>query len=99
MPHRRSVASAFRRCRWSRRLPAPQWCSQTIELRQGSAFQLVSLTKGASTRAAGAIPAAGAVAVDLKAVRRHRDGIFELDEAALGMLQRGLDRDHHADFE
>src|SRR6202040_377163 len=49
--------------------------------------------------AAGAIPAAGAIAVNLVPGRRHCDGIFELDEAAARMQQRGLDRNHHAGFE
>jgi hypothetical protein len=42
-------------------------------------------------RGAGAIPAADAIAVDFVAGRRDHHGIFQLDEAALRMLQRGFD--------
>ena len=45
------------------------------------------------------VPAADAVAVNLEAVRLHDHGIFQLDEAAARMLQRGLHRHHHAGFE
>src|SRR5215475_2999086 len=45
------------------------------------------------------IPAASALAVDIEADFCHHDRIFELDEAALGMLQRGLNRPHHAALE
>src|SRR6185437_14659272 len=45
------------------------------------------------------IPAAAGLAIDLVAGWRHRDGVLQLDEAALWMLHRGLDRHHHARFE
>ena len=48
---------------------------------------------------AGAIPAAGAIAINLVPGRRHCHSILELDEAAARMQQRGLDRNHHAGFE
>src|ERR1700761_6298435 len=48
---------------------------------------------------AGPVPAADAIAVNFKAGGRHDHRIFELDEAATRMLQRGLDRNDHAGLE
>ena len=50
-------------------------------------------------RGAAAVPAAAALAEDLEAGVGDDHRVLELDEAARGMLQRGLDRDHHAAFE
>src|SRR3954462_10006622 len=50
-------------------------------------------------RTAPQIPAAATLAKDLVARRRHRNRVLELDEPALRMLHRGLDRHHHPCFE
>src|SRR5215204_5721634 len=47
----------------------------------------------------GAVPATRAVVKDIMTNLRHRDGVLQLDEAAARMLQRGLDRKHHARLE
>ena len=46
-----------------------------------------------------AVPAAAAFAIDVAALVGDHDRVLELDESALGMRQRGLDRDHHAGLE
>src|SRR5262245_31121511 len=50
-------------------------------------------------RGAAAVPAARALAIDVAALVGDDRRVLELDEAALGMLHRGLDRDHHAGLE
>src|SRR5437868_9660739 len=45
------------------------------------------------------IPAACPLAENLKPRVGYGDRVLQLDEAAGRMLQRGLDRDHHAGFE
>src|SRR6202040_1227370 len=50
-------------------------------------------------RGAAAVPAATTLAVNLESAVGDHDRVFELDESALGMLQRGLDRDHHSALE
>src|SRR4051812_40283282 len=46
-----------------------------------------------------AIPATRAVAVNFVSSLRHRNSVLQLDEAATRMLQRRLDRKHHARLE
>src|ERR1700727_3525573 len=45
---------------------------------------------------AGAVPASPAIAEGLPALVGDRDRVLQLDEAATGMRDRRLDRDHHA---
>src|SRR6266545_7563320 len=50
-------------------------------------------------RRAAAVPAATALAIDFEAGTGDHDGVLELDESTLRMLQRGLHRHHHSSFE
>src|SRR5437667_8757564 len=69
--------------------------------RQACAFARCCATLGTrfELRRRAAVPAAAALAIDVEAVRRDHDRIFELDEAAARVLQRGLDRHYHPGFE
>ena len=65
----------------------------------GCNFKLSERFANSPHRGAAAVPAATALAVNVKACGGDHDRVFELDEAALGVLQRGLDRDHHSVLE
>src|SRR5947207_119403 len=53
----------------------------------------------AASLSAGAVPSAAGIPEPLVTLVGDDHGILELDEAALGVKHRGLDRHHHAGFE
>src|SRR5436190_15494505 len=77
-------------------LPRAAYAPSSSATPKTTAWRFDGSLPGAGPRA---VPSATALAVDLEARIGDRHRVLELDEAALGVLQRGLDRDHHAGFE